>query len=459
MERFKRFFLKEQTPTDFTLTKYQTERILNFSLDNQSTPLSIFNGFLTEEEKKILWEKIDVFLRQGHVLRIKNNSQDLIPEIVEILSLPPFLAKKLKEYCQLNILSEPDIEKITEKNESLPLPVLLVLGTMGKGTKNQFKEFLNRGGIMTVFSFKKPPDFYLKAVEDLLSEESLQEKVSLVLSGKANGNLEEASHQFIVVDFISQEKVDEKDIPYNPCHLRKIINRRLDNNYEKKYATLVLMEELLKGHMDEVKITLLAMSGLAGFFYFLDQFTKGKISEELYYGFQALVKLTTHLLANLIDFYSQYKLFLKGENIFIQLKDLVKKFSWREGFIFANGGFIDLLSEFTGMIDPFLGSVVFGTEPMIGTSLTTLAGSYKTKKEGNFIERIKILIENPAVVGMNIAAFLTLLTSIGLLGIGGQFHNPLVVVLVGGMSEPICACLMTELITKGRLNNLRNKLL
>lgn len=439
-------------------TPYQIQRILGFFSDkNPKDQFSAFNGFLTAEEKEIFKRHVEQFLTSEGSITI-NVRGDCLPEILKSLNVPKALAQKITDYCCLHIISQTnwDQDSIADV-DSLPLPVYFSLKTLGRNAKEQMSNFLKEGGIMTIFSFKKPPNFYLQAIDNL-PEGTLQEKISLVLSGKANGKTEEASHQFIVVDLIPQEPYEQRDFPNNPYHLRKLINERLDKKYERDYANLLLMAELLSGHMEEVKISLLAMGGLAGFFYFLDQLAKGQTTQEIYFGFQALVKVTTHLLANLVDFYSQHKLILKGENFFSQIRDLVRKFGWREAFIFANGGLMDLLSEYIGEIDFRLGSIVFGAEPVLGTGLTTLAGSHKISNNESFIERVKVLIENPAVLGMNTAAFLTFLTSVGLLGIAGEFHNPLAVVLVGGVSEPIYACLVTELFMRRKLKRLKNKL-
>lgn len=448
---------ERQRINEIRLTPYQLKRIFGFYSDKKpNEPFSFFDGFLTDQEKGILRNSIrDINID----ISLPQNSSNLFSFLINSINLPPDLRKKIEDYCQFYVISSSDVGEIENDNtERFPLPVFLSLKTLGRSTRKQVMDFLRSGGIITVFSYKRSPDFYIKAIDELPEDISLREKISLVLTGKSNKSIEEISHQFISVDFIPSEENGEEDSANN-IHLRKIVNRRLDKNIERFYAEIVLMEELLRGHMDEVKISLLAMSGLAGFFYFIDQFAKGSFNSDFYSAFQGLVKIITHLIANLIDFYSQYKLLLKGDNFFEQIINLIRKFGWREGFIFANGGFMDLLSEFAGEINNILGSVVFGAEPVIGTALTTLAASSKVSGK-DFIEKIKKIIENPAILGMNTAAFLTFLTSVGLLGLANQFHNPLVVVLTGGVSEPIYAFLFTELFTrikiKKMINNLKN---
>ncbi|MFN4212515.1 MAG: hypothetical protein ACK4FL_00950 [Microgenomates group bacterium] len=245
--------------------------------------------------------------------------------------------------------------------------------------------------------------------------------------------------------------------------LNTTVNEQLDNCYENDYGKYLLGEAVLRKHMEEVKLSLMVMAGLAGFFHFADQMVKGKISPELYYGFQALVKIVTHIAANFVDFYSQYKMFLQGDNFFQQAKDLIKKLGWREYSIFATGAFLDSLSEQAGVINPLLGAGIFGAEPIVGTALTTVAGSSKNSnsKTGHkfSLEKIKDLAEmNPAVLGRNTGAFLTFLTSVGLLGIAGGFHNPLMVVLAGGVAEPVFGALATEIFMRRTLRKKRREL-
>lgn len=442
-----------------TLTSFQVNRIFGFFSDKNTMSFSLFDGFLSQEEKDILRENIKQRLERRAELSLpqKDNS-NIIPFLAELMKLPDNLRKKIEDYCELYVISASDVLNIENDDiEKLPLPVFLSLNTLGKKTLRQAMQFLENGGIITVFFYKRPLDFYIKAIDELPENMSLREKISLVLSGKSNRSIEEASHQFISVDFIPPEQTKPQDLPGNYNHLRKIINRRLDKKVERFYAEIVLMEELLRGHMSEVKISLSAMSVMAGFFYLLDQFVKGNINSDFYSAFQALVKITTHLTANLIDFYSQYKLLIKGEDFIDQIKDLIKRFDWREAFIFANGGFMDLLSELVGEINNILGSVFFGLEPVVGTGLTTLAASSRMSGK-NFREKIRQIIENPAILGMNTAAFLTFLTSVGLLGLADQFHNPLAVVLAGGVSEPIYALLFTELFSRLKIKKMRDDL-
>lgn len=112
----------------------------------------------------------------------------------------------------------------------------------------------------------------------------------------------------------------------------------------------------------------------------------------------------------------------------------------REIIILLNGTVLDGLSESMGEINPLAGSFIYGLEPGIGTASTTLVGSLRVgnSNDGSFT-RLKKLLQNPAVESMNVAAFLTLLTSIGLLGLAHQFHNPFWVVMVGGFGEPTYA--------------------
>lgn len=452
---------KENIP----LSSYQIERIFSFPSDKKrNIPFSSFWGFLDEEEISILEKRVKDFLTLSPSFGLEEGRiENLMEKLVEVLNLPSFLSRKINDYVEFYILSSANFSEEDFFKEDLPLPVRLTLQTMGKSLKEQFFDFLKNGGIVTVFCYRRPPPFYVKAVDSLDGGLSLQEKILYVLSkGRENKDNEliEASHQFIIVDFIPPYEIEEKDEPGNPFHLRKIINRRLDENYEEEYARVILIEELLKTHMGEVKTGLIIMSGIASIFYFIDQIIKGKIGFREYQVFQAFIKLITHLSANFIDFYSQYKLFLEGKSFFEQLRDFLRRLTWRELFIFANGGFFDLLSEMAGEINYLFGAIIFGLEPMIGTISTSVAGSLQLAKHDKESKknRFRILLENPAVLGMNIAAFLTLLTSIGFLGLAKQFHNPLAVVAVGGISEPIYASFFTELIKKRRIEKLKEEL-
>lgn len=451
---------KYKSQEGLELTYSQLSTILNFASDK--TPkerLSVFNGFLNPNERDIFSEKIDDYsLKEKRSIIFPSGAENnVLPQLLALLDLPKKLADKILSFCQLNLISKADVDRLNNREwNSFSIPVVMSWMTMGRRLRRKAESLLGNEGLIIVFSYKKSPDFYLREIEKIDGGLSFGEKIIRVLADKTNGEINEKSHQFISVRVVSKENKNKRDV----CHLEDIINRRLDKNFEKDYANLILNKDLISEHMDDIGKVLGITGLMAGFFYFVDQIVKGKITQEMYLGFQALVKVITHLWANLVDFYSQYKLFLKGDTFKDQIVDLIKnKFGWREGFILANGSFIDVLSEVVGNIDKFFGSVVFGSEPMIGTLLTSYSGSHRvSQRNKSFFERLRILLENPAVLSMNSAAFLTLLTSIGLLGFAHQFHNPFWVVVVGGMSEPIYALMANKFFTWLKISRLKQEI-
>lgn len=461
------FYLRKEQKDEesLELTPFQLSTILKFASDK--TPrerLSIFNGFLSQDERRIFRQKIDDYFSQetGPFIFPSGAENDILPQLLELLDLPKELSDKVLHFCQLNLISRSDLEKLKNRKwKDLPLPVVLTWATLGKNLKKQAEHFLATGGVISVFSFKKAPNFYLEAVEALDGDLSVPEKILSVLIGKKDRKLEEQSHQFISVAFLPLKSEIRVDRSNNPYHIEKIVNRRLDRKFEKQYAALVLNKDLIKGHMDEVGLVLGTSGIMAVVFYVIDQIVKGKISSDLYSVFQTIVKITTHAWANLVDFYSQYKLFLEGENFFSQIKDFLRnKMGWREVVILLNGAVLDGLSESMGEINPLAGSFVYGLEPGIGTASTTLAGSLRVGDSNDgFFTRLKKLLQNPAVESMNVAAFLTLLTSIGLLGLAHQFHNPFWVVMVGGVSEPTYAFFLNRFFTERKTAQIKNEIM
>lgn len=427
------------------LTPYQLSQILNFASDkSQEAPGSIFGGLLGDKERAILTEAVAGILMEGLSSLSFSPQQNILPAIVSQRNLPKGLADKINGFCQIHLISEKTVADLGVDLSKFPLPVVLTwksIENIEKGLRDQVIEFLRKGGIISVFSFKKPPES--------LSAEELEQEIT---------------HQFISVNLIppASPTSEEEVMFFN--FLNRKVNQRLDDDYENGYRAYLLTEKLLKTHMEQVKLSLMATAGLAGFFYFIDQLAKGKISPELYYGFQTLVKIITHLTANFVDFYSQYKMFLWGNNFFQQAEDLIKKFGLREYLIFVFGAILDSLSEWAGMINNFFGASVFGLESMFGTAFTTIVASSRhpnnTPENNGFKNNIKTLIEdNPAILSKNIAAFLTLLTSVGVLGFAHLFHNPLAVVFVGGVSEPLASALLTEIFMRRDLAKKRKELI
>lgn len=434
---------RRETPETIVLSPYQINRILRFTSDKDNQEkFSVFNGFLTEEEKKKLDDYISQSTFQDHKFRC--NKKGILPYLLESLQVEKNLKRKILDYCGLYVITAADIPTIQSGQfEEFPLPVALALSTFGKNLRRQLLAFLRQQGVMTVFYFKRPPSFYLEAIEDFPQTMTVKEKILAVLSGKHQRSLEEASHQFISVDFIPPNPIEEKDEPGNPLHLRIFVNKRLDEKFEERYASILLLKEFLTNQMNEVVISLITMIGIGSFFYYLDQMAKGNFSNEVYQGFQALVKIITHFISNLINFYSQYKLILEGDNFFEQFKSLIKKFGWYEGFIFVSGILIDLMSELIGHYNTRAGSVIFGLEPVSGSVATTISFASK-------IEELKKILENPAIFAMNIASLGTLGLSMTFLG-GDLFHNSIAVALIGGFSEPAIAAFLTNFFLRMKI--------
>ncbi len=428
--------------------------------------ISIYNGFLKPEEVTEIQDKIQ---KLSNLVLKENRKRGYLKDLLEQLGLPRQLQERLIENFQLDLITRNDIDFIKDllisfENDSsllvkakLSLPIRIFIKTLidlEDKDREAIFNFLRNRGIIQINSVLRPTPEYIEAIESQ-SGVSLQEKISQVLKNRNNNRgrdqLEESSHRFITINFIKTEGVGltEEEITL----LDRLSEKT--NPYEERYARIILTRAILSENMNEVRIALLSMGGMAGVFHIINSIVENRASEEFYFIFQGLVKSFTHVVANLIDFYSQFKLFLKGDNLYEEFKDLINRIGVKGYLVILNGIIMDFVSELLGKdFGHFLGSLVFGLEPSIGTSLTSFLGlqeienETKNEEKISIIDRIKTLLENPAVLSMNFAAFLTFLTSVGILGIADQFHNPFWVVFIGGFSEPFYAALISKILEK-----------
>jgi len=444
---------------------------------DENNQLGAFNGFLEDFEKEIFLTNLANFGNENTIY-LPSRRGDYLPSLLKELNTPPALAKKICSHWRLDILSTANTAKVKKffkglkdngkqlrENDNFSLPIKLLLLSLNDTERQTVLKFLEDGGVLSLLSAKKPTKKFVEMV-DSLSFDTMQEKIRYVFSpeGKGNKIIEEVSHQFMNVSLANESNWSE-DIFNIQIKIADVLDRKV----EADFSRIILLKALMGLEMKEVKIALGSSAALASLFYLIDQIAIQKTNNEnIYFAFNNLVKIITHGWANLIDFYAQYKFLINGKNFFKELRSLFQQIGWKGGLIFLQGMILDILSEIVGKNDSFMGSVIFGLEPAAGTWATTFL-AYKSSNNKNnheklfFTDKVKRLLENPAVLGMDIAVFLTFLTSVGLLGLKGEFHNPLAVVGVGALSEPLYASLITTLIERKKAReeevNLINKLI
>ncbi|MFN4212516.1 MAG: hypothetical protein ACK4FL_00955 [Microgenomates group bacterium] len=120
------------------------------------------------------------------------------------LNLQKALASKITDWCQIHLISKETLENLAANTNRLPLPVILTLNSVEEELRSQMIEFLEKGGAISVFSFRKPPNFYLEAIDSLDGGLLPEEKINLVIDSRA-GLPENIIHQFISVNFVSPD--------------------------------------------------------------------------------------------------------------------------------------------------------------------------------------------------------------------------------------------------------------
>lgn len=108
------------------------------------------------------------------------------------------------------------------------------------------------------------------------------------------------------------------------------------------------------------------------------------------------------------------------------------------------------LTEFTAKeLGDVPGAVVYGLIPLLVagfTTLDTVKSLQKRLDHEGIVETMKAMFKNnPAHLGIDIGALTTFFTSVAVLGMGGQLHNPAAVALIEGAEEHTLAALITKM--------------
>jgi len=430
-----------------TLTPFQLGEILRFlgpNDDGKYVEGGALGGLLTKEEQDSL--RNASLSSSLPLFEIPVFSYDLLPGLINFFRAQPSVKavlEKISKVGRLYVFTEEDLQ--TELSfRQLPFILQYALSKAGKDIFGQIKDFLKEGGIVTLFVFEEPLPAYVEVLNKQAPNASLIEKVALALKPSDNDKeLKAASHKFITINFIPPTKESPKpEKRGNFAHLRKGLNQRIEE-FERMYAMMILFKFLAKEEMKEVIWTLVALTCAVPAFYALEKSLRDDLLA------QATIKVLTHLISNLVNVYVQYKTQLEGENFFQQLKDFFRKLpKMREALIGVGAGFvIDPLSEVIGRLNQIAGAFVFGLEALVGSVLTTTNVLRERKFNGNQEGIASLIKENPAVLGINLGAAATVLTSVGILGLLDLFHNPAAVAFVGGVIEPLVATLTIKLYT------------
>jgi hypothetical protein len=428
-----------------TLTPFQLREILTFYGAN-GEKFGALGNLLNSHEQDVLKECFSG--DDSFIPKVSAFGHNILPGLIDYFreSEAREVLEKISRFGELYVITEQDFQN-KESFLKLPFIVQYSLSRAGRAIFSQIRDFLNNGGVVTLFVFKKPAPAYVEVLNERAPNVSLAEKVDLALRiPDGDKELKTASHQFITINFIpSKEEKQQPEKVGNFAHLRKVMNPRIDE-LEEKYARMVLSKFLAEEEMREVIWTLAALTCASPFFYVINNFLDGNFLA------QTTIKVLTHLISNLVNVYLQYKAHLEGEKFLEEIGDFFKKLPhMKEAIGGIGGGFIlDPLSEVIGQLDRIGGAFVFGLEALVGSLLTTV-NLIKERKSKGYYKGIKDLLhENPAVLGMNIGAVASLLASVGILGLLDKFHNPTAVALVGGMTEPMVAALTIKLYTAFR---------
>ncbi|GAB4219737.1 MAG: hypothetical protein Fur009_7270 [Candidatus Microgenomates bacterium] len=423
----------------FKLSPFQIQEILSFPSQKNGDflPFGALLNILNEKEQKTLTDfshslTESFSIKKNDVLAVLINQAKKTnnPEAQKIL-------EKISQYVDYYLVTADDISDPSSFSQ-LPFELQLIISTCGKKIFSQLQKFLSNNGILTVLSFKKPIPNYIEAINQEYPQLSPLEKVYQAIH-QPSKKIQEASHQFISLNFIPQSPDDKNEIE-RANHLKQVISPRVDK-IEEQIAKIKLLEAILNDELKEVFISLLGSTLTIPLFYVLNNLGENNPTT------QALIKIISHLTSNLINAYAQFKLWLEGDTNIEEIKDFFEKIARSPLFLstMITGMGIDTISEIVGQTNPFFGSTIFGSEAVIGSLSTTIVSlkQQNHKEKHSFLKELK---ENPAALAMNLAALGTMMASIGVLGLADQFHNPAAIALVGQATEPILAAIFTKII-------------
>lgn len=432
-----------------TLSPYQLSTLMEFRgyspKEKRFVPYAGLGGLLNAEEIALLKS---TFSATESELEPHTYSDDTLKDLEDGAQDPTVKAvlKKIRKFIDVEVVTNTHLSDETAFKQ-LSLPTRYVVSQMKQDFFDNAKDELENDTVIVISRFKKPSPHYLKAIEEIKGENTI-EKVAIALEDK-DEKVNQVSHEFINVALIPKEF--SSDHVQTLQERNKILNSRVDKNFEDDYAKAILIQTMLGKEMKGAMYGIVGVAACMPLLHLLNEnFHDNALA-------QTLINFIPPFCADLVTFYAQLAPWLEGDTFSAKSTDFFKRLwfggSHNRSFmaslvttIAASAG-AEITKQRLGMLS---GSIFYGGVPFLVALMTTLdtvrSLQTKSKDKKSFMETLRIMFaNNPLHLGIDTGALLAFLTAIGVLGVGGQMDNPTAKSLIEGVEEHAIASTFTML--------------
>lgn len=455
-------------PIPQIVTPYQVANILNFiDCNNDSngktsvTPFSGVGGSINEEDCHHLANLSNKSLDTGITMSSTDITLSNFARMAKELDEPQAadVLRNLSKLANIRIVTANDLES-EQAFQDLPLVVQYCLSHAGENVYTRIKDFLTeKQGVLAITAFHKPSPAYLEAV-DQMEGNTMMEKVNNAFVGPSD-EVRVASHQFISVSAIPSDNSDQELIR-EAVQINKFLNLRIDNSIEEKYARAMVLKAMLSEEMKGALYSMVGVVGALPLLFWINEHAPDNLTA------QALIKFIPPFIADVVTFWAQLSPWLEGNTFEEKGKDFFKKIKTTHlhsallslGATAVGSYAAEYVTEHQGAIP---GSLVYSGIPFtvaMATTVDTMKSLKKKMPNVKLSEIVQLMFaNNPAHLGIDIGATATFATGIGVLGFGGQIHNPLALGLIEGAEEHTIAAGFTYLqSTFGQLSYVKQEM-
>lgn len=429
-----------------SLTDYQVASIMQFrgysTAEKKLIPYAGLGGILAVEEIELLKHAFPAALPGQEAHKYPRDIIDHLIHQTQDASILNIL-KKIQNHIAVEIVTGNDIAD-SQAFDSLPLTSRFIVSQMKTDLFHNAKEVLKDGNVIVITRFKKPSANYLKAIEEIQGEGTI-EKVSLALED-SDKEIKKVSHEFINVAVIPVN--NESNHTMEIRDITNTLNRRVDKKLEEDYAKALLLKTMLTKEMKGTMYGMVSVAACMPLLHLLNEHFHDNVLA------QTLINFIPPFIADLVTFWGQLSPWLEGDTFSEKSGDFAKrllkgshKWSFATSIITTAIGSAgaELIKDKYGFIP---GSIVYGGVPFLVAAMTThqTIRTLQEKTGKSYYQTARMMFaNNPAHLGIDLGAFSTFPTAVGVLGFGGQMNNPIAKGLIEGVEEHAIASTFTML--------------
>jgi hypothetical protein len=300
-------------------TPQNVERKTIILSDYQLSSIMEFPGYSTKDKRTIAYAGLGGILTITEIGQLRaafsslrkvdsthTFSADILKDLMANTEDPELkkVLKKIRKFIDVEVVTAAHLSDIASF-EQLSLHTRFVISQMKQDFFDNAKEELEDKTVIVISRFKKPSPHYLKAIEDTEGESTV-EKVTIALENR-DEKIKQVSHEFVNVALIPIHNGKDHS---NKLHQQtKLLNTRVDENFEGDYAEAILMKTMLT---KEMKGALYGMTSIVACMPLLHVLNEHNRDNPVV---QSLINFIPPFVADLVTFWGQLAPWLEDETL------------------------------------------------------------------------------------------------------------------------------------------------